>query len=562
MDSILTNSVNLNEVSVGPAKDQGLRVLAITGSLGSGKTTMLNSILSANSAHLHRWVVIENDVGESNIDAIQLQAPSESIRALTSGCVCCEDAESLRRELASLKSSYQEDNIHTVAIETTGIANPGEVKKVLQDLDLKHRVVVTINVRDFTHDSKLGLLDGHIESADIIILTHWDHLFSLDQAPADSLSILSHDEITEVLSEITRRNKIAPMACMNRHGEVLGGLDPLSIELKPKLQHKFIFNTIQSRDGAFGDFKQNDQEISAPSLILQGPKSLRHHPVVYARTIKPKDNLTAESLANILSDSDLQILRVKGFIGEELIHGVRSSFKIKPVTEYRSPVLNIITLKPLPDDVLSQIERAEEYQNTDDETIVDIETAEREVVKLIKHFPNPPVSRSGRLLVDYVGDKAYKYIEAEGFSKELRLEFYRLSAETRLKALTLFVSNDLQDEPSGTFWGQRLGSVSSWLVAYRPEELTHLGLKDELARFNPASLYFSSMKNARSPSEFPTMTPGWLAVLPGYAELLKVEVGEDSARQLLRDVYDRVTGETGHPSWLAAREELAQIMLK
>ena len=562
MDNYLTTNSTLNEIALSPVKEQGLRVLAITGSLGSGKTTMLNSILSANSANLNRWIVIENDVGESNIDAVQLKAPADSIRALTSGCVCCEDAESLRRELVNLKASYRDMDIQTVAIETTGIANPGEVKKVLKDLDLKHRVVVTVNVRDFAHDSKLGLLDGHIESADIIILTHWDHLFDLDQSPEDSLSILSHEELNDVLLEIARRNKTSPIACMNRHGEILGGLDPLSIEIKPKQQSKFIFNSNKCCDETHSDHHQHSHKTTAPSLMLPGARSSRHHPMVYARTIKPKDDLTAESLASILSDSDLKILRVKGFIGGELIHGVRSSFKIKPAADNKSSVLNIISLTPLPDEILSQIERVEEYQNTNEDMSVDLETAEKEVAKLLKHFPNPPVSRSGRLLVDYVGDKAYKYIEADGFSQELRLEFYRLSAETRLKALEIYTNNNLQEEPNGTFWGQRLGSVASWLIAFRSEELTNLGIRDKLASYKPATLYFSSMKNAKSDSEFPNLTPGWLEVLPGYAELLKVEVGVDSAREILREVFDRVAGENGQSTWIEAREELAAFMLK
>ncbi len=163
--------------------------------------------------------------------------------------------------------------------------------------------------------------------------------------------------------------------------------------------------------------------------------------------------------------------------------------------------------------------------------------------------------------MDYVGDKAYKYIESDGFSKDLRLEFYRLSAETRLKALEIYKRDKLQDEPNGTFWGQRLGSVASWLLAFRAEELSSLGLKDRLASYEPATLYFSSLKNAKSNSEFPNLTPGWLEVLPGYAKLLQNEMSFDCARDLLRDAYNRVTGEDGQPSWIAARAELASFMI-
>lgn len=561
MDNFLTSQIASNEVSLNIEHEQGLRVIAITGSLGSGKTTMLNSILSTNSSNLNRWVIIENDVGESNIDAVQLQAPSDSIRALTSGCVCCEDVASLRRELENLRDSHKEMGIDVIAIETTGIANPGEVKKALKDLGLSHRVVVTVNVRDFSHDSKLGLLDGHVESADIIILTHWDHLFDLDRVPNDTVSIIAHEDISAVLSEIDRRNKNAPLACMNRQGEILGGLDPLSIQLKPKSTDKFIFNQNRCCDGTSGHSHDHTHKPSTSSVMLPGVKSTANHPMVYARTVRPKPDLTADSLAKILSDKDLQILRVKGFLGGELIHGVRSSFQIKSINEQKAPVLNIISLTPLPEDIISQIESSDEYPNSNQDVSIDLETAEKEVGKLIKHFPNPPLSRSGRLLVDYVGDKAYKYIESDGFSKDLRLEFYRLSAETRLRALEIYKRDKLQDSPNGTFWGQRLGSVASWLLAFRAEELSSLGLKDRLASYEPATLYFSSLKNAKSNSEFPNLTPGWLEVLPGYAKLLQSEIGFDGARDLLRDAYSRVTGEDGQASWIAARAQLASFMI-
>jgi G3E family GTPase len=562
MNNNLTTNSDLTEISLNTPKEQGLRVLAITGSLGSGKTTMLNSILGANSANLNRWIVIENDVGESNIDAVQLKAPSDSIKALTSGCVCCEDAESLKRELVTLKMSHQAMGVETVAIETTGIANPGEVKKVLKDLDLKHRVVVTVNVRDFAHDAKLGLLDGHIESADIVIITHWDHLFDLDKPPSDVEGILTHEDASQVLSEIQRRNKNSPIACMNRHGHILGGLDPLSVELKPKVQSNYIFNPVKTWDGLAENSHSHNSNKTTQSLALLPVTSTRHHPMVYARTIKPKDGLTAEALASALSDPDLKILRVKGFLGGELIHGVRSSFTIVPAAGARDSVVNIIALSPLPDEILTQIESAEEYQNTFTKRDADLQTAEQEVIKLLKHFPNPPVSRTGRLLVDYVGDKAYKYIEAEGFSKNLRLEFYRLSAETRLKALEIYSSQQLEAETNGTFWGQRLGSVSSWLLAYRSEELELLGLRDSLAKYNPATLYFSSMKNAKSDSEFPTLTPGWLEVLPGYADLLEREIGSSGARELLGQVFERMTGSSGPASWIEAKDKLAAFMVK
>lgn len=68
-------------------------VLLLTGYLGSGKTTLVNKILSNRKGI--RFAVIVNDLGEVNIDAELIQkggivnSQDESLIALQNGCICC-----------------------------------------------------------------------------------------------------------------------------------------------------------------------------------------------------------------------------------------------------------------------------------------------------------------------------------------------------------------------------------------------------------------------------------------------------------------------------------------
>ena len=68
-------------------------VLLLTGYLGSGKTTLVNKILS--NKHGIKFAVIVNDIGEVNIDADLIQKggivnqKDESLVALQNGCICC-----------------------------------------------------------------------------------------------------------------------------------------------------------------------------------------------------------------------------------------------------------------------------------------------------------------------------------------------------------------------------------------------------------------------------------------------------------------------------------------
>ena len=68
-------------------------VLLLTGYLGSGKTTLVNRMLSNRRGI--RFAVIVNDIGEVNIDADLIARDGivgqqdDSLVALQNGCICC-----------------------------------------------------------------------------------------------------------------------------------------------------------------------------------------------------------------------------------------------------------------------------------------------------------------------------------------------------------------------------------------------------------------------------------------------------------------------------------------
>ena len=100
-------------------------VLLLTGYLGSGKTTLVNKILS-NSEGI-RFAVIVNDIGEVNIDAELIQkggvvnSKDDSLVALQNGCICCTLKEDLIEQIFGLTKSGKFDYI---VIEASGICEP------------------------------------------------------------------------------------------------------------------------------------------------------------------------------------------------------------------------------------------------------------------------------------------------------------------------------------------------------------------------------------------------------------------------------------------------------
>ena len=107
-------------------------VLLLTGYLGSGKTTLVNKILTNRKGI--RFAVIVNDLGEVNIDAELIQkggvvnSQDESLVALQNGCICCTLKMDLVKQLHDLVAQGCFDYI---VIEASGICEPAPIAQTI-----------------------------------------------------------------------------------------------------------------------------------------------------------------------------------------------------------------------------------------------------------------------------------------------------------------------------------------------------------------------------------------------------------------------------------------------
>lgn len=107
-------------------------VLLLTGYLGSGKTTLVNKILSNRKGI--RFAVIVNDIGEINIDADLIQKggivdqQDDSLIALQNGCICCSLRTDMIEQLAELSRM---DKFDYIVIEASGICEPGPIAQTI-----------------------------------------------------------------------------------------------------------------------------------------------------------------------------------------------------------------------------------------------------------------------------------------------------------------------------------------------------------------------------------------------------------------------------------------------
>lgn len=102
--------------------------MLLTGFLGSGKTTLVNHVLSA--AHGMRLGVLVNEFGALGVDGDLIVGTSGSVVELANGCICCATGEDLMRGLNELLG--QSVGLDGVIIETSGLANPAPVADAIE----------------------------------------------------------------------------------------------------------------------------------------------------------------------------------------------------------------------------------------------------------------------------------------------------------------------------------------------------------------------------------------------------------------------------------------------
>ena len=114
---------------------KSIPVLLLTGYLGSGKTTLVNHILS-NKRGI-KFAVIVNDIGEVNIDADLIQKggvvdkKDDSLVALQNGCICC----TLKMDLVEqVNEILVQNKFDYIVIEASGVCEPAPIAQTLVSL--------------------------------------------------------------------------------------------------------------------------------------------------------------------------------------------------------------------------------------------------------------------------------------------------------------------------------------------------------------------------------------------------------------------------------------------
>lgn len=103
-------------------------VTLVTGFLGAGKTTLINSALRA--PELAKTLVVVNEFGEVGLDQKLFARSSDAVVVLENGCLCCtvkSDLVGTLNQVFHARQSGAIPDFDNVVIETSGLAEPGPV---------------------------------------------------------------------------------------------------------------------------------------------------------------------------------------------------------------------------------------------------------------------------------------------------------------------------------------------------------------------------------------------------------------------------------------------------
>ncbi|WP_018917080.1 CobW family GTP-binding protein [Vreelandella zhanjiangensis] len=160
----------------------------ITGFLGSGKTTLIHSLIEQKPVD-EKWAILVNEFGQIGIDQAMFdQRDDVVIKGLPGGCLCCQLAFVLQAALVNLLARSKPDR---VIIEPSGLGHPAGLLDLLRgeafhDVVEVHDIIATLDPRRLddprarTHET----FQDQLAIADAVALTMFDQCTSQQQHAA------------------------------------------------------------------------------------------------------------------------------------------------------------------------------------------------------------------------------------------------------------------------------------------------------------------------------------------------------------------------------------------
>jgi len=207
-----------------------IKIDVVSGFLGSGKTTLIKSLLKAYENE--KVVLIENEFGDIGIDGDIIEREGFQVFEISSGCICCIMKKDFLMVLSRIIKEFNPDRI---IIEPTGISILSDIIDMLRTKEFIERCVI---------NSLITVIDSinYLEQCDAFGEFFEDQIINAETLILSKSQFIKQEKIERISSSLRELNEKAEIITSNWSNLSFNEVKGL-LEQNIKLDFRELFHT-------------------------------------------------------------------------------------------------------------------------------------------------------------------------------------------------------------------------------------------------------------------------------------------------------------------------------
>ena len=180
-----------------------IKIDVVSGFLGSGKTTLIKSLLKAYENE--KVVLIENEFGDIGIDGDLIEREGFQVFEISSGCICCIMKKDFLMVLGRIIKEFNPDRI---IVEPTGISILSEIIDILNDPEVSEKCSI---------NSLITVIDSinYLQQCDAFGEFFEDQITNAETLILSKSQFIQQEKVEEIIESLKALNKEAKIITSN-----------------------------------------------------------------------------------------------------------------------------------------------------------------------------------------------------------------------------------------------------------------------------------------------------------------------------------------------------------
>ncbi len=207
-----------------------IKIDVVSGFLGSGKTTLIKSLLKAYENE--KVVLIENEFGEIGIDGDIIEREGFEVFEISSGCICCIMKKDFQVVLSRIIEEFNPDRI---IVEPTGISILSEIIDILSSKEVSKQCSI---------NSLITVIDSinYLEQCDVFGEFFEDQISNAETLILSKSQFVEPEKVEKIIESLREINSKAEIITSNWSNFSFNEIKGL-LEQNIKVEFKELFHT-------------------------------------------------------------------------------------------------------------------------------------------------------------------------------------------------------------------------------------------------------------------------------------------------------------------------------